>query len=124
VTTKPQMLALCCECGQQRMTTTVTSRTDVPGIHPGEPWGGDMLTASPEHPTAWNRCTVRRMCSNCKRRTMHAYIRTADEYADTLEQGHAIACLGHPVPDDRYFHYCAFCQPGVRRWRQETRNNR
>lgn len=69
---RPQLVALCNECGSTRTTTDVGSYGEP--LAWGEPdWAGD-------------RCVVRRRCALCSRTTVHAYIRAgSDEHRDYCE---------------------------------------
>lgn len=69
---RPQLVALCNECGSTRATTDVGSY--------GEPlaWGDPDCFG--------DRCLVRRRCAPCGRRTLHAYIRPEhDQHRDYCE---------------------------------------
>lgn len=63
---RPQVRALCCECGAIRTTSTHAAH--------GEP-DPDTVEFYGRHNEIAPRCTVQRKCQECQRQTRHAWLR-------------------------------------------------
>src|ERR1700722_4812018 len=75
IKTRRRVVALCCECGQRRLTTVVTFA-----------FGFGEISRQADYDRGIERCTVRRRCRQCWCIRTHAFLRSDnDPAADDLE---------------------------------------